>query len=77
MNMINSLEIPNHRRVVVKAKTYTHAQIRKALRNARASVAIEGFQFTARDTRLLLEKSLNKMSHSEFVRRAKEIAQHV
>jgi len=69
----NTYKLPNHRRIVIKADTYTPAQIRKAFRNARASVSIEGFQFTARDNRFLLERSLSRMPQSEFVKQAKEL----
>lgn len=77
MLMIKMSELPKHRRVKVRVETYTPAQIRKALRNARASVAIEGFHFTSRDTRFLLEKSLAKTSQTEFVELAKELARNV
>lgn len=65
----------NRKRVIV-LKRYSQQKLRRALLNAKASLEIEGIFLTPQEDRLLLDRAEGKMTYSEFLARAKEIAKN-
>lgn len=65
------------RKRVIVLKKYSQQQLKNAILNAKASLEIEGLFLTHEEEQLLLERAEGKMSHSEFLARAKEIADNV
>lgn len=49
-------------------------QIEKALANAKASLEIEGYNFTPEENELLLSVAKGEITHEEFLQKALEIA---
>lgn len=70
-------KVLTRRKRVIVLKRYSQQQLRSALLNAKASLEIEGLVLTTEEDRLLLDRADGKMSYSEFLARAKEIAKNV
>lgn len=66
----------NRKRVAV-LKRFSQKQVMSSLLNAKASLEIEGYFITPQENELLLERTKGKLTYSEFLARAKEIAKNV
>ena len=65
------------RKGMTMMKRYSNTRSKIALMNAKASLKIEGIYFTTQEDLLLLERANGRLSNSEFLARAKEIAKNV
>lgn len=50
---------------------------KKALNEAKASLQVEGFTFNKEDDELILKALKGEITHAEFLKAAKERAEHV
>ncbi|MEK4249457.1 antitoxin VbhA family protein [Paenibacillus sp. FSL W7-1287] len=71
-----SIVSPNKKRVLL-VKRYTREQRKRALLNAKASLAIEGMYLTTEEEQLVEQKAAGKMSNAEFIAKAIELAKNV
>jgi len=62
-------------RMGMKMKTrWSDSEIEQALKEAKASLAVEGLYTTSEEDELIRKKLRGEISHDEFLRRALELA---
>jgi hypothetical protein len=66
-----------NRKKLTAVKGNSSNEINHALVNAKASMEIEGNEFTPAKEQLLLDRANGQISHSEFLVKAKELARYV
>lgn len=62
---------------MIMVRKNNHKKSKSALMHAKASLEIEGIHFTTQEEQLLLERANGRLSYSEFITRAREIAKNV
>lgn len=71
-----SIVTSNKKRVLL-VKRYTQEKRKRALLNAKASLAIEGMYLTNQEQELVEQRSAGEMSNAEFLAKAMELAKNV
>jgi disulfide oxidoreductase YuzD len=58
-------------------KKWTETELKRAMEEVKASFRVEGIELTEEHDKLVLERFTGKISHEEFIQRAKDAARRV
>jgi len=72
-----NISIVSSKKRVLLVKRYTQEKRKRALLNAKASLAIEGMYLTTQEEQLVEQRAAGEMSNAEFLAKAIEIAKNV
>lgn len=77
MHIITEGKRGNKDKGMIKMKRLSLHKSKSALKNAKASLAIEGIYLTSQEDQLLMQRASGRIKNSEFLARAIEIAKNV
>jgi hypothetical protein len=77
MHIITVIKPTSNGKEMIKMKRLSLPRSKSALKNAKASLAIEGIYLTPQEDQLLKQRARRRIKNSEFLARAIEIAKNV
>lgn len=77
MHIITEVNRDSKGKGMIRMKRLSLQKSKSALKNAKASLAIEGIYLTSQEDLLLMQRASGRLKNSEFLARAIEIAKNV